>query len=598
MAKNGIMMQYFEWYLQPYMLWRQLEEDAPHLAGNGITALWIPPSYKGAAGINDVGYGVYDLYDLGEFDQKGTTPTKYGTREELVAAVKAAHAHGIQIYADVVLDHKMGADEKEEVEARAINPDNRNEVEGEEEKILAWTYFYFPGRDGAYSKFEWHWYHFTGIDWDSYQNKSGVFQFEGKEWSDVDKEKGNFDYLMGADIDLDNQEVIDELNRWGKWFVHTTDVDGFRIDAVKHQKFTFYRDWLDMLRREEKEELFSVGEYWNGDLEALRNYVNTTDGAMSLFDVPLHYRFYDASQKGNSFDMRTIFDDTLTHDNPMRSVTFVDNHDTQPGQALQSWVDDWFRPLAYALILLRQDGYPCIFYGDYYGIPHDDKPSMRDVLAPMMRARSHYAYGEQHDYFDHPNTVGWTREGDHEHMNSGLAVLMTNGSEGSKEMYVGKHFAGVKFYDRLGGRKEIVTIDENGNGTFFVNGGSVSVWLVKQLELLEEEFTVCKVAKIPQDIFKDQFVFLAKTDHELSLVCKTASVPKNTTAREDGWSALRFQGQIDFSETGVLHRFSKVMAEEGIGIFAISTYDTDYLLLKTEDIERAVEALKKEGYSV
>ena len=65
--------------------------------------------------------------------------------------------------------------------------------------------------------------------------------------------------------------------------------------------------------------------------------------------------------------MRTIFDGTLTQDNPTRSVTFVDNHDTQPEQSLESWVPDWFKPIAYALILLRQDGYPCIFYGDYYG---------------------------------------------------------------------------------------------------------------------------------------------------------------------------------------------------------------------------------------
>ncbi len=599
MAKNGTMMQYFEWYLRPYMLWKQLEEDAVELAENGITAVWIPPAYKGYKGIDDVGYGVYDLYDLGEFDQKGTTPTKYGTKEELLAAIKAAHAQNIQVYADVVLDHKMGADGTEEVEAKEYNPDNRNEVESDDISISAWTHFYFPERNGAYSKFEWHWYHFTGIDWDAKRREQGIFKFDGKEWEDnVDEERGNFDFLMGADVDLNNQEVIDELNRWGKWFVHTTDVDGFRIDAVKHMKFTFYRDWLDMLRHEEKEELFSVGEYWNGDVEALKNYVDTTEGALSLFDVPLHFRFLDAANSGGAFDMRTIFDGTLTKNNPLKSVTFVDNHDSQPGQALESWVPAWFRPLAYALILLRQDGYPCVFYGDYYGIEHDDIPDMRDKLVPLMKAREHYAYGKQNEYLDHPDIIGWTREGDSEHGNSGMAVLMTNAKGGSKKMYVGKHFAGMKFHDYMGGHDKMVTIDKDGNGEFFVGDGSVAVWIIKQLEIIEGDFSVCKVDALPQDMLQEEFTFFARTDKEMSLVCRSDRVPENALVREDGWKLFRFQGQLAFAETGVLSRITAVLAEGEHAIFAVSTFDTDYIMVKEDHLDAASEALRKSGYTI
>ena len=89
---------------------------------------------------------------------------------------------------------------------------------------------------------------------------------------------------------------------------------------------------------------------------------------MSLFDIPLHYNFYRASISNGNFNMSHIFDGTLVESNPSKAVTFVDNHDTEPGQALESWVLDWFKPLAYALILLRKDGFPCVFYGDYYGI--------------------------------------------------------------------------------------------------------------------------------------------------------------------------------------------------------------------------------------
>lgn len=480
MKFNGMMMQYFEWYMPSGILWKRLKEDAGRLAEEGISSVWIPPAYKGVGGKEEQGYAVYDLYDLGEFDQKGTVPTKYGTKDELVEAVKAAHEQNIEVYADIVLDHKMGADETEVVKAVEHNPDNRLEKESGLEEIEVWTHFTFPGRNKKYSDFEWHWYHFTGIDYDEKEGQEGIFKFRGKYWSkQVDKENGNYDYLMGASLDLNNDEVKEELKRWGLWFVQTTDVDGFRLDAVKHMKFTFYNEWLDELRSKYREELFTVGEYWNPDLNALKNYIDTTEGALSLFDVPLHYKFVEASNGMNSFDMRTIFDDTLTQDNPNKSVTFVDNHDTQPGQSLESWVQEWFRPLAYAMILLRKDGYPCIFYGDYYGIEHDGIAPIRDALLPLMKARRLYAYGKQNDYFDHPNTIGWTREGDDDHEHSGLAVLLTNGSDGEKKMYVGERFAGSQFYDITGNVDEDITIEEDGNALFKVKAGSVSVWVKK-----------------------------------------------------------------------------------------------------------------------
>lgn len=482
MKCNGTMMQYFEWYLPGNMLWKQLKDEAPHLSAEGVTGVWIPPCYKGANGGLDVGYAVYDLYDLGEFDQKGAVSTKYGSKDELLEAIKACHANGVQVYADIVLDHKMGADGTEKVPAKRYNPNNREEQLGSSsEEIEAWTHFWFPGRNKKYSNFEWHWNHFVATDWDAKRNEEGVFKFRGKEWQEnVDTEHGNYDYLMGNDIDLNNPEVTDELKRWGKWFLNMTDVDGFRLDAVKHMEFTFYHDWLESLRRKEREELFTVGEYWSADLGALQRYLATTVGALSLFDVPLHFNFMNASCGGNSYDMRAIFDNTLTKDNPIKSVTFVDNHDSQPGQALESWVEGWFRQPAYALILLRQEGYPCIFYGDVYGIPHDNIPDMRKALTPLLRARRDYAYGKQNDYFDDANTIGWTREGDDEHPDSGLACIITNGSNACKRMYVGEKFKGAAFYDITGNRQETIIIAGDGNGDFVCNDGSVSVWVKRK----------------------------------------------------------------------------------------------------------------------
>ena len=139
------MMQYFEWYLpENCKLWKQLSKNAAELNKKGFTALWLPPAYKGQAGKSDVGYGVYDLYDLGEFDQKGSVETKYGSRDEYLKAIDDLHANGLQVYADIVLDHMIGADEQEIVEAVQDAEDDRNREVSEEHKIKAWTKFTFP----------------------------------------------------------------------------------------------------------------------------------------------------------------------------------------------------------------------------------------------------------------------------------------------------------------------------------------------------------------------------------------------------------------------------------------------------------------------
>ena len=99
--------------------------------------------------------------------------------------------------------------------------------------------------------------------------------------------------------------------------------------------------------------MFAVGEYWNAELSRLQNYIEKSSRALSLFDVPLHFHMFEASRSNGTYDMRNIFKDTLVEADPELAVTFVDNHDTQYGQALESWVLEWFKPLAYALILLR-----------------------------------------------------------------------------------------------------------------------------------------------------------------------------------------------------------------------------------------------------
>lgn len=118
------------------------------------------------------------------------------------------------------------------------------------------------------------------------------------------------------------------------------------------------------------------------------------------------------------------------------------------------------------------------------------------------------------------------------------------------------------------------------------------------LEVLPWDLTVCKVHR-PADIDTGAgFFFACRTDEEISLVCRTEDTPGETAAREDGWRAFRVRGVLDFSLTGVLSRLSGVLAEREIGIFAVSTYNTDYILVRREDLERALGALREAGYTV
>ena len=122
------MLQYFHWYYpDDGSLWNKLKREAKNLSRSGFTAVWLPPAFKGDSGAASVGYDVYDFYDLGEFNQKGSVRTKYGTRSEYVSAVKAAHAAGLQVYVDIVVNHMAGADEKEPVPVIKVNPEKRNE---------------------------------------------------------------------------------------------------------------------------------------------------------------------------------------------------------------------------------------------------------------------------------------------------------------------------------------------------------------------------------------------------------------------------------------------------------------------------------------
>ncbi|HKN03701.1 MAG TPA: alpha-amylase [Buttiauxella sp.] len=493
--KNPTLLQFFHWYYpRGGKLWAEVAERAATLNDIGVNMVWLPPAYKGSSGGYSVGYDSYDLFDLGEFDQKGTVATKYGDKGQFLAAIKALQENDIAVLLDVVVNHKMGADEKERIRVNRVNEQNRNEIDHEVLECEAWTRYTFPARAGQYSQFIWDHKCFSGVDHIENPTEDGIFKiindYTGEGWNDqVDDELGNFDYLMGENIDFRNHAVTEEIKYWARWVMAETGCNGFRLDAVKHIPAWFYKEWIEHVQEVTEQPLFIVAEYWSHEVDKLHEYIAQVDGKTMLFDAPLQMKFHHASKQGREYDMSQIFTGTLVESDPFHAVTLVANHDTQPLQSLEAPVEPWFKPLAYALILLRENGVPSVFYPDLFGASYDDEGGdgetyhidmpIIEQLDDLIHARERFAHGVQTLYFDNPNCIAFSRSGTDEH--PGCVVVLSNGDAGEKTITLGDNYGGKKWRDYLGNREEIVTTDANGHATFTCNGGSVSVWVMEEV---------------------------------------------------------------------------------------------------------------------
>jgi FliA/WhiG family RNA polymerase sigma factor len=291
---------------------------------------------------------------------------------------------------------------------------------------------------------------------------------------------------------LDNnlrQRVMEEIKYWARWVMEQTQCDGFRLDAVKHIPAWFYKEWIEHVQEVAPKPLFIVAEYWSHEVDKLQTYIDQVEGKTMLFDAPLQMKFHEASRMGRDYDMTQIFTGTLVEADPFHAVTLVANHDTQPLQALEAPVEPWFKPLAYALILLRENGVPSVFYPDLYGAHYEDVGGdgqtypidmpIIEQLDELILARQRFAHGVQTLFFDHPNCIAFSRSGTDEY--PGCVVVMSNGDDGEKTINLGENYGNKTWRDFLGSRQESVVTDENGEATFFCNGGSVSVWVIEEV---------------------------------------------------------------------------------------------------------------------
>ncbi len=344
----GVLFQTFYWNCpaeenQDGTWWNFLAGKLPELQRSGFTALWLPPACKAAnLGGPSMGYDPYDYWDLGDFNQKGRTTTWFGNSVDLKALIASAHAAGMDVYADLVLDHNSGGDAQE-----------TNAIDGQ----TRWTKF--TPASGKFLR-----------DWKCF-HPSPYETFDEMTFGDM------------PDLCHRNPVVYGEMITLAQFLVEQVGFDGFRFDFVKG-----YAPWmvkaiaeLRYLGRAGATYPFCVGECWD-NIRTVDDWLNNVnayiDNPVSAFDFPLHYRLKDLCDT-YGFSLQTLAQPgTLVQSMPAQAVSFVDNHDTirDPGNAINH-----DKLMAYSFILTHE-GYPSVFWMDWYnyGLAKSGTPNGIEAL--------------------------------------------------------------------------------------------------------------------------------------------------------------------------------------------------------------------------
>lgn len=351
----GVMLQTFYWDCPvaeavEHQWWALLRSRIPALRQAGFTALWLPPVNK-AASWKSMGYDPYDYYDLGEFNQKGGGPTWFGSKSELLDLIQAAHANGLQVYADLVLNHNSGADTQESDPATGA---------------VRWTKF-----QPASNQFP--------------RDLTCFHPSRYEQW-----DQGTFGDM--PDLCHRNPYVYTQLIEYARWLLETIGFDGFRYDMVKGYGGWMIRSIQELraLRAGQVFKPYGVGECWDSDrtIEDWLSEANAwSDNPVGAFDFPLRYRLRDLCDRFG-YSLRNLVPQpgALLKDRPGECVTFVENHDVVRGDPIRN-----DKLMAYAYILTHE-GYPCVFWQDYYNWDLAQEGN-RSGIAALVQVHEQFAAG-------------------------------------------------------------------------------------------------------------------------------------------------------------------------------------------------------------
>jgi alpha-amylase len=461
----GVMMQAFYWDPPAGSVswWKMLEGKVCQLQKSGITAIWIPPPTKGFSAA-DMGYGVFDRYDLGQFDQKGGFATRWGTRAELESMIAAMLAAGIRVYADMVMNHMMGGtNETWNSTTTPTTFDFSARLKVDSSHGYVWDHTKFSGCQTCQSTNNCSFQTWMNPQWDfdaSYSNdpNSGTYGTLGM-----------YDALNGCEIRYTNDANQQELVSWGQWMTDALKLDGYRIDAGKHIYPPFLSRWLKDVKGASR---FAFTEFYDGNSAHLATAIDLWAKQSSLFDFALHFQLQRMSAGNGSYDMRKLrfgsSDDgsRFLEQHGDFAVTFVDNHDTD--RNANTRIAN-FKLLAYAYILTRSAGYPVVFYKDY------DDGMLGAAIDQIIAARNAHGFGSVYDSDESDADFFVSgRAGDATHQ--GMLVFLNDGGGTSKTL-TSSPFASKQMKDETGASSATVTTDAKGGGTFPVPPRGHAIWV-------------------------------------------------------------------------------------------------------------------------
>ena len=336
--------------------WNKLSRMMPRLRSMGITALWIPPPTKAAGGGYSSGYDLYDFYDLGSKDQRGTVPTKWGTKENLLKLIAIAHANGLDVYSDIVVNHRAGGDSGGYSYQNLVGSETTGRL--------------------------------TMAPWD----------FHPKDWhGDVYEAVGGM-----PDIAQGVPYVRDELYKWIRWFDKQTGVDGYRIDAVKHMTPEFIEGMMWQVQEGMNKSSFAVGELYDGNPNTLGWWVNAAGRRSSVFDFTSFFELLSMAHGNGYYDMRQLRTRFYDYE---KSVTFCNNHDTfRRANGLHLYQRS---NLAHAWIMAAA-GYPSVYWLDLFEEGTEDS---RYWMENLIWIHHHLAKGNQIERWADQDLMVIEREG-------------------------------------------------------------------------------------------------------------------------------------------------------------------------------------------
>ncbi len=424
--------------------WDNLASQASTFAQVGFTAIWIPPCLKGAAGGYSGGYDPFDDYDMGSKNQEGTIPTRFGTREQLERAVAMLRANGLDVYADLVENH----------------------------------------RDGDSGDFGFHYV-------DAYGNPNAGRFGKGRgdfHWAfgsndlpedpDVPDPGDDQAYQFGRDLAPINglkvnptdahSYVFTGLENSGDWLTKALDIQGYRLDDVKGISTDFLNPFLNYGAMAGK---YAVGEYYDTNRDNLNTWIANGSGLpgmnnrASAFDFALREQIKAMCNGGGYYDMTQLDHAGLAGINPGGAVTFVENHDTDGSDPITQ-----NKMLGYALIL-TSEGYPCVFYKDWSTAP--GCYGLKAGIDTLIWVHEKLASGPTQQRWKDTNVFAYERTGSGDGRD--LLVGLNDNGASARTVTVQTDFgSGVSLHDYTGHGPDVWT-DGSGRATITipadVNGG-------------------------------------------------------------------------------------------------------------------------------